>query len=163
MKKAIFVFLSASLISGANCMEQDSQDPGNARDRFGRTPLFYATAILEDQAKNEKQLKALDLSRAHIAAFLIIEFYSDVDAADSQGLTPLKLAETQKEKLPHVYKVMVAGKKKKECEKKLPKPDEQGAYDFNELLQFRNANQSVGDEWGEAMEVLLSYLPDKKK
>lgn len=158
MKKIlIFIFsaISSVLIHG---MEED---PYNAKNKFGMTPLHMVHIIAE---QSDRTLSEIDNSKASIAAFFIWNG-GRVDVKDNAGKTPLEYIEQVKEKLPISYKIMMAGRDKQLFEDKISKPTN-GAYEFSELMNMSNSmgGQLAADAWGNACAILLEHLPkDSKK
>ncbi len=85
------------------------------RDTEGRLPIHLCALILPEEEKEDHD--PLDKTKAYRAASLIVEFYCDLSQTDNAGKTPIDYAEVNREHLPTVYKVMLAGQVKQRFEK----------------------------------------------
>lgn len=148
-----------------------------AKNQFGMTPLHFTPWLFDaraitataanpemfkpQNASDQKRLEETDLNKARTAAFLI-KLGVSVSEKDNFGKSPFDYAKGMRSVLPQVYEVMNAGKIIQDVRTTLPQPDNNGAYDLNELVAFGNSPKSKEIDlmaWHNAEQTLQKYLP----
>ncbi len=130
-------------------------DP-RSKNVFGQTPLHLCSFVLDESKLNEE----LDKAKASMAAIIIFNSNVSVSEKDQFGMSALDYATKIKDKLPHLHKVMQAGKIRQDFEEKYcPKPDANGAFKIEDLMNLKNTPEDASDQWGNAMSLLIDYLP----
>lgn len=102
----------------------------------------------------------IDKLRATTAAIHIAYFNISVYESDNFGKNPFEYATENKDKLPHLFKVIQAGKDKQDIEKLFPK---QPADTINSLQYPKMLPTDKANQWIAAMDILSIYLPKPPK
>ncbi|MGB8467938.1 MAG: hypothetical protein WCE21_02950 [Candidatus Babeliales bacterium] len=163
--KKLLTALSFAAIVPSYGMDKES----NAQKQLGYTPLHCVALIQPPMMpfdESNLNLPELDMNKAAIAALLIIRNRNDVYSIDNDGKTPIDYATINKDKLPSVYEVIMAGKIKtdieREAELNVPKPVNNQFYTYIEhraVTNYIEEHLEKSAAWNNAMMAILKYIP----
>ena len=156
MKQIAFVVVFLFTIGSIDAMNKTMlKQCASKKDDSGRLLLHKIAAEIPVHEISEE----IDKLRATTAAIHIEYFEISVYERDNFGKCPFEYATENKDRLPHVYKVIQAGKDKQDMEMAFPYLNSKNTIDPSEYSKTLPKDKS--NCWNSAKKILSEYLPKK--